>query len=149
MRHFGISRVEGVAAGISALAAPLAVLLAFGFEYAAFAVAREWRNPPGWFVIVLNTVPSVLAGALVYGGAAAALRRWCSDAETTRWLPRNGVPLLLVGALAALIIIDWSYPDFWMVAQFLIFPLSALVGGISADTMIWTKLRREVSHAAA
>jgi len=149
MRHFGISRVEGVAAGIYALAAPLAVLLAFGFEYAAFAVTDQWRNPPGWFVIPLNIVPSVLAGVLVYGAGAATLRRWRSDAETTRWLPRNGVPLLLAGGLAALTIIDWSYPDFWMVAQFLIFPLSALVGGISADTVIAVKRRREVSHAAA
>ena len=149
MKLVSISRVEGLGAVINALAVPLAVLLAFGFEYAAFAVTDQWRNPPDWFVIPLNTVPSVLAGALVYAVAAAGFQRWHQDAQTARWLPRNGVPLFLAGGLAALIIIDWSYPDFWMVEQFLIFPLSALVGGISADTVIGAKRRREVSHAAA
>src|SRR5262245_53875843 len=144
--QFRISRVEVVAAGISALAAPVAIVLAFGFESAAFAVSEKWEHAPGWFVIALNTIPSFVAGALWHGGAALALKGWRSHAETTRWLPRNAVPLVLAVGLAALIIVDWSYPDFFMVAGFLVFPLCALVGGITADTVIASKRGSNVSH---
>jgi len=109
MKLVSISRVEGLGAVINALAVPLAVLLAFGFEYAAFAVTDQWRNPPDWFVIALNTVPS---GWLERSSTLLPRRAFSvghQDAKTARWLPRNGVPLLLAGGLAALIIIDWSY----------------------------------------
>lgn len=133
MSRFGVSRVEGIAAVINGLATPVAVLLAFGFEYAAFDFASGWRNPPDWFVIALNVVPSALAGALVFAAAARLLRSWRPDAETARFLPRNAVPLVLAGGLAALIVIDWRYEDFWMVAQLLIYPLTALVAGLGTE----------------
>ncbi|SRR6266550_6482023 len=132
-------------------ALPLAVGAAFGLESMAFKATNSWnwRSLPGSYVIALNTLPSLIAGMLVYAVISPAAYNLIQGSAWARWAPRTIVPSLFAAALVFLIALDWRSPDFWLVAQFLIWPLMAALGGLVAEGTVATYYRRRASHAAA
>src|SRR6267378_2754185 len=115
-----LSKPEVWLALVFAGALPLAVGAAFGVEAMAFRATNgwNWRSLPDSYVIALNTLPSLIAGMVVYAVISSAAYNLIQGSAWARWAPRTAVPSLFAAGLVFLIALDWRSPDFWLVAQF-------------------------------
>ena len=144
-----IPKPSFVAVFANALAAPIAVGLAFVLESAAidYANSGHWVDLSGW---VLNLLPSALAGIVVYAITSVILNRVFGPSLTISWFVRDIVPLVLAAIFSVLIILSApNNPDFWLFGQLLMWPLAALVAGLCCDLAITSFFRQGWGRAAA
>lgn len=152
-------KAERLAAIIYAVATPLAIFATFVFEYAAIALngGRSIDLVGGrplptfdWLLIAINTLPSILAGTLVFGTAALIVHRRVDGVAAARWLRRCVGPLFGVVFLAVLIAFaSTAGAEFWLFGLPLIWPLIALVAGLAVEYWVAARSRSPTTRAAA
>jgi len=150
-------RSERLAAIAYALATPLAIVAAFGFEAVAIRMngylsirVVDGRPMPTleWTLLAVNTLPSILAGGLVFGAAALSLQRRIQGVASARWLYRCAGPVLGVVILAGLIgFASTAGAEFWLFGQALIWPLIALVAGLGVEHLLTARFRARAERS--
>jgi hypothetical protein len=114
---------------------PVAIL-SIVVSYASIGLANAVlpRFGPVWVGVLLNLLPQVATGGAVYA-AIAGLRR-PAPGVASRHLVR-AAPLYVIGVvLAVLVALGWRDPGFGLVAQLVVWPLAAVIGGIVADAVV-------------
>jgi hypothetical protein len=127
-------------------ALPLAIIAAFALASLVFEAAKS--TPPAmWFDLLI--IPALAAGLLVYGIAARWLsqRGWLLPGWAAHAIRASPLYLLTLLAFAA-IVVGWSSPDFWMVAQFPLWTGLAAFSGLVLDAFLSMRLSRSSAHAA-
>jgi hypothetical protein len=130
-----VKRDLGTAALYLVAFVPVAILsILVSYASIGFASAVLPRFGPVWVGVVLNLLPQVATGGVVYA-AIAGLRR-PSRGVASRHIVR-AAPLYVIGlALAVLVALGWRDPGFGLVAQLFVWPLAAVIGGIVADAVV-------------
>ena len=129
-------------------ALPLAIIAAFALTSLVLEAAKS--TPPAmWFDLLINIIPALAAGLLVYGIAARWLsqRGWLLPGRAAHAIRASPLYLLTLLAFAA-IVVGWSSPDFWMVAQFPLWTGLAAFSGLVLDAFLSMRLSRSSAHAA-
>jgi hypothetical protein len=128
-------------------ALPLAIVAAFALTALAFKAAKG--TPALWIGLLINVVPAVLAGFLVFAIAARWLnqRGWFVTGWTAHLMRASSLYVLALLALVV-IAIGWSSPDFWMVAQIPLWTGLAALGGLVLDALLSRRPLPSDAHAA-
>ena len=132
---------------------PAGIVAAFVLSEATIeavnGLPRSVRSP-NVVGLVINIVPALLAGALVYALTGLWLRRrgWLEAGLVSH--VRRTAPLYLFTALCGVVIMRArSSPDFGLWAQIPIWSGLSALGGVGADLMIHRSTGRVNAHAAS
>lgn len=136
-----VKRDLGTAALYLVAFVPIAILSIL-VSYVSIGIANDVlpRFGPVWVGVVLNLLPQVVTGGVVY--APLAIVRRPPPGVASRHLVR-AAPLYLIGVgLAVLVTLGWRDPGFGLVAQLFVWPLAAVIGGIVADAVVMRRWGR-------
>jgi hypothetical protein len=127
---------------------PVAAIAAIFSQYLAISVLnqlpRDWLSE--WVGWPINVIPSAAAGFLVYQSPARrAIARGRAAVEA--YLLRTAPLYVGIILLAVWISLGMREPGFGLVAQLLLWPLAAFLGGLLADFVAGR--RASASPAAA
>ncbi len=134
------------AAVVYTITLPLAGALALAAEVAAFWLAESLRVRSLPMAVLLNVVPALVTGFLVYLGVARALaHRHVMTGRASDHFVRAS-PLYVI----VLVIGSWmgnhlTSPGFGIFVQFILWPWLAVIGGIVADGLVGRLSARRTS----
>ncbi len=113
---------------------PIAALLAVGAEFLALSIVNATRIRYPWLVVLLNIIPALVTGFLVY----AAVARGFKDQQVMSGGLRDH--LLRCSALYCIVLLIGGWmayffrsPGFGIFLQIILWPWLAIVGGVVAD----------------